>query len=270
MELRDQVVILTGASRGIGVHVAEALARRGARVVLSARDAAALDATAARVVALGGKATCVPGDVTRASDREALVEAAERVGPVAALVNNAGIEITVAVADQTLADVERQIATNLVAPIHLAQLVMPGMVARRSGAIVSVSSLSGKSATPYNAIYAATKHGINGFTSSLRIELEGTGVTAGVVCPGFVADAGMWADTGVKAPATLREVPPAAVALGVLRAIDGAAEVLVAPGPIRPLLALGQLLPGVEGRVMRWMGALAALEERARVTRARR
>ncbi len=264
MRLKDAVVVVTGASRGLGVRIAEDLARDGAHLVLSARDAAGLEATAARVRAVGGQATVVPGDVSVAADRERLAATAEALGPVAVLVNNAGIEIAVAVLDHTPDDIERELAVNLRAPLLLTRRLLPGMVAAGSGAVVMVSSMSGKSPTPYNAIYAATKHGLNGFTASLRIELAGTGVHAGVVCPSFVAEAGMWSETGVRAPTLMREVAPARVVAGVRRVIDGAAEVLVTPGPVRPLLALAQLFPGLDGWVLRRMGVLEALKARAR------
>src|SRR5205823_6599664 len=159
------------------------------------------------------------------------------------LVNNAGIEIPVRVVEQTDEEVAQQLDTNLIAPIDLTRRVLPQMIARRAGVIVNISSMSGKSPTPFNSIYASTKYAINGFTASLAMELEGSGVHAGVVCPSFVADAGMWADTGVRAPKLMREVAPAKVAQAVLKVIRGAGEVLVTPGPVRPLLALRELFP---------------------------
>lgn len=269
-ELGGKVVVLTGASRGIGVAIATALAREGAHLVLAARDREGLEGVAAEVRRAGGAATVVPCDVTRAEDRERLVAAAEAIGPVEVLVNNAGIEIAMSVVDQSVDDVDRTVAVNLLAPIHLTKLVLPGMIGRGSGVIVTVSSMSGKSPTPYNAIYTATKYGVNGFTASLRIELHGTGVHAGVVCPSFVADAGMWHDTGVKAPAMMREVPLERVVAAVRRVIDGASEVLVTPTPVRPLLAIGQLFPNLDAVMLRRLGVLDVLRDRARATADRR
>jgi short-subunit dehydrogenase len=265
-----RVVVITGASRGIGVAIARDLAPRSEHVVLAARDAAGLEAAAAEVKALGAAVTVVPCDVTRSEDRARLLAAADAAGPVDVLVNNAGIEITIAVLDQTEADVERQIEVNLLSPLLLTRSFAQGMVSRGKGAIVQISSMSGKSPTPYNAIYTATKHGLNGFTASLRIELEGTGVHAGVVCPSFIAETGMWHDTGVKAPMAMREVSPAKVVAAVNRVIAGSGEVLVTPGPIRPLLAFGQLFPGLDSPLLKMIGVLDALKERARVTQARR
>ena len=261
--LRGSTALVTGASRGLGALIATGLAKEGMSLVLAARDSAKLDAVAESCRALGAKVTTVAADVARADDRARLVREAEAAGPVDVLVNNAGIEIAIAVADQTADDVSSQIATNLLAPIELTRLVLPAMMARRRGVIVNVSSMSGKSPTPYNAVYAATKFGLNGFTCSLRIEIEPAGLHAGVVCPSFMAGAGMWADTGLSAPAMLREVPPEKLVRGVMAVIRGAQEVLVTSGPVRPLLALRELVPGLDAAVLRRMGVMRALEARA-------
>jgi short-subunit dehydrogenase len=178
-------------------------------------------------------------------------------------VNNAGVEVTLAVTDTTFEQIDTVIRTNLSAPIWLIKLVLPGMLAQRRGTIVTVSSMAGKSVSPYNAVYSATKHGVNGFTASLNIELEGTGVRAGVVCPGFVSSAGMWADTGEKAPRMMREVSPGKVAASVLKVIDGSNEALVTPAPMRPLLAAAELAPGLTKVVVKRMGIVRAFKDRA-------
>jgi short-subunit dehydrogenase len=258
-ELTGKVAILTGASRGLGVAIARRLAKEGARLVLVARDREGL----AKVAAAVGAAKIVVADVTVAADRERIVAEAREVGAISILVNNAGLEVPLAVLDQRPEDVDAQIAVNLTAPIHLTKLVVPDLVAQGSGVVVMLSSMSGKSPTPYNAVYTATKHGLNGFTQSLRIELAGTGVHAGVVCPSFVADAGMWADTGVKAPFLLREVPLDRVVDGVLKVIRGSQEVLVTPTPVRPFLALAQIFPSIDAGLLRGMGVLKVLRDRA-------
>lgn len=265
-----KVIVLTGASRGIGVSIAEDLAKDGHVLVLAARDRAGLEKTAEKVRAAGGKAIVVPGDIAKAADQDALIAAAEAVGPIDILINNAGVEIAKAVASQSPAEIELQLLIDLHAPILLTRKLLPKMIDRKAGAVVMISSMSGKSPTPYNAIYAAAKHGINGFVKSLRLELEGSGVQVGVVCPSFVADAGMWADTGVKAPAAMREVPLARVVAGVRRVIAGEGEVLVTPAPVRPLLALSELFPGLNGPVMRAMGVVDALKQRDVVVRGKK
>lgn len=265
-----RVTILTGASRGIGVAIARELARDGGVLVLTARDLAGLELTAEAVRAAGAKAHVVVGDVTLPEDRERLLQEARSLGDIEVLVNNAGLEIAIALVDQTPDDIQRQLAVNLTAPILLAREVLPEMVSRGRGAVVMISSMSGKSPTPWNSIYTATKFGLNGFTASTRIELHGTGVNIGVVCPSFVAGAGMWADTGVKAPRMMREVPLERVAQGVRAVINGAGEVLVTPSPVRPLLAIAQLLPGMDRPVLERMGVLRVLRERAQTIQRRR
>jgi short-subunit dehydrogenase len=267
LDLNGRVVVITGASRGIGVHIARDLATTGARLVLAARDPGGLDALATELRATGATVDVVPTDVTSAADRRRLVDAA---GPVDVLVNNAGIEYTVSLLDHTEEEVEREIAVDLVAPILLTRAVLPGMIERRRGTIVMISSMSGKSPIPWNAVYAGAKYGMNGFTASLRIELSGTGVHCGVVCPGFVADAGMWSEFGLSAPRFFRAVPAAKVAAGVRRVVEGAPEVLVTAGPVRPMLALAQIFPRLDEPVLRALGVLDVLKERARVAASRR
>lgn len=259
-QLTGRTVLLTGASRGIGAVLALRLAQERSHLVLAARDAQKLDAVALRCTALGARVRVVAADVSRAEDRRRLVETA---GDVDILINNAGVEATLALADQRREDVEAQILTNLLAPIELTRLVLPGMLARHSGVVVNVSSMSGKSPTPYNAVYSATKFGLNGFTASLRFELEGTGVHAGNVCPSFVGETGMFADTGLRAPALLREVRPDRVVDAVLTVIAGAREVLVTPGPIRPLLVLREIFPNLEGPILKRMGVIDLFRRRA-------
>jgi len=259
-ELAGRTALVTGASRGLGVRIARRLASERMNLVLAARDVSRLRELERELAASGLEVRVVACDVRSAADRERLLREA---GAIDVLVNNAGIEVTRAFVDQSEAEVHAQIETNLLAPIELTRLFLPGLVARGRGAVVNVSSMSGKSPTPYNAVYAATKFGLNGFTASIAIELEGTGVVAGVVCPGFVAEAGMWADTGLSAPAMMREVSPEAVADGVVAVIRGAGEVLVTRSPVRPLLAFRELAPSIAGRVLKRMGVLATLEARA-------
>ena len=266
MDLQGRLAVVTGASRGLGVPLVHALAGRGAHVVLVARDAAGLEEVAAAVRARGGQATCVPCDLADPAALAALPARLEAVGPPHVVVHNAGVEIPVAVVDQRQRDIDLTVAVNLTAPMQLTRALLPGMITRRAGVIVMISSMSGKSPTPYNAIYCATKYGLVGFTASLDIELQGTGVHAGVVCPGFVADTGMWASTGLRAPSSMREVSPDDVVAAMWRVIGGAGEVLVTQLPVRPLLAMSEIAPPLRGAVLSWMGVTEALRDRAVVT----
>lgn len=260
LDLRGRIVLVTGASRGLGAHIARGLASTGATLILSARDAATLTETAQACEALGAAVSRVAADLTQASDRAKLIEQA---GELDVLINNAGVEFPRRLIDQTDEQVHAQLETNVVAPIDLTRRVLPGMLARGRGTIVNVSSMSGKSATPFNSVYAGSKHALNGFSSSLAIELLGTGVHVGVVCPGFVAESGMWARTGLRAPAAMREVSPTKVVKGVFAVLRGAREVLVTPTPMRPMLALRELFPSIDATVLRSMGVLRTLAARA-------
>jgi uncharacterized protein len=221
VELDGARVLLTGGSRGIGPFIARAVLARGARVTLAARSGDDLERVRD---SLGtDRVTTVAGDVTSEEDREAMVADAEAAfGPTDVLVNNAGIESILPFTEYTEEDIHATVATNLDAPIQLCRLVVPGMLARRRGHIVNVASLAGKAPTPYNTVYAATKHGLIGFTYSLRAELHGTGVSASAVCPAFVSEAGFV--TSYVEPDVTRgmgtETDPRKVGRAVVRAIE--------------------------------------------------
>ena len=221
MELDGARVLLTGGSRGIGPFIARALLSRGARVTLAARSADDLEAVRHSIGS--DRVATVAGDVTSEGDREAMVAGAEAAfGPTDVLVNNAGIEAILPFPEYTEDDIHALVATNLDAPIQLCRQVVPGMLGRGRGHIVNVASLAGKAPTPYNTVYAATKHGLIGFTYSMRAELHGTGVSASAVCPAFVAEAGFV--TAYTEPNVSRslgtETSPRRVARAVVRAIE--------------------------------------------------
>lgn len=267
-DLRGDNAILTGASRGLGIYVAKALAARGANVTLAARSTDKLEETRRACEALGVRAIAVATDVTSRDDLQRLVETSEReLGPTDILVNNAGIETSAALTDHNFEQIDAVVRTNLSGPIWLTRMVLPGMLARRKGAIVNMASLAGKGPTPYGTIYAATKHGLVGFTHSLRLEIDGSGVTAGVVCPGFVSEAGMWADNKGKAPFMMREVPPQKVAAAVLKTIEGSPEMILTAGPIRPLLALIALAPSVQNPLVKLLRVPQTLRKQAELRR---
>jgi short-subunit dehydrogenase len=221
VELDGARVLLTGGSRGIGPFIARALLARGVRVTLAARSADDLEAV--RHSLGSDRVATIAGDVTGEEDRVAMVADAEAAfGPTDVLVNNAGIEAILPFSEYTEDDIHAMVATNLDAPIQLCRLVVPGMLARGRGHIVNVASLAGKAPTPYNTVYAATKHGLIGFTYSLRAELHGTGVSASAVCPAFVSEAGF--ATAYAEPNVGRglgtETNPRRVARAVVRAIE--------------------------------------------------
>lgn len=259
MELKGCVGILTGASRGIGVHIARELAQAGVRLALAARDRAGLEATAALVRDHGGEAVVVPTDVARLGDLENLVgQAEERLGPVDLLINNAGIERYADYTEVALEDIETIIEVNLLAPMRLTRLVVPGMVARGRGHVVNLASVAGKTAMPYNTTYSASKHGLVGFSWSLREELRPRGVGVSVVCPAGVSEVGMWAswEEEGREPLTVRTVSPQRVARAVVRAVErNRAEVIVGNALLRSVDVLHALSPELTTRVARLSGA---------------
>lgn len=258
MELRGTVGMLTGASRGVGVHLAEALAARGVNLALAARDAEGLERTAARLERFGRRTITVPTDVTRDSDLERLVaRTTDELGPPGLLVNNAGIETIAELQTMELPTIEAMIATNLTAAEKLTRLVIPGMIERRSGHVLNVSSASGKAGIPYYSVYASTKHGLVGFSWCLRAELAPHGVGVSVVCPSFVRDTGMYADRSDnrKPPRSLSLVSADRVAAACVRAIErNKAEVVVASGLTKAADVFYAISPDFTMKVARKMG----------------
>jgi short-subunit dehydrogenase len=257
VNLDGRVVVLTGASRGIGVSIALAIAKRGGRLVLAARDAARLEAVRDRVQAAGGTAHAVPTDLGDPAAQQRLLAETERLlGPVEVLVNNAGVESVGRYHELDPLHIDQVLGTNLLAPMRLTRLALPGMLERGRGHVVNVASLAGLSVAAFNEAYAASKFGLVGFTRALRASLrhEGAPVSASAVCPGFVEGEGMFAEQrrgfGVRAPRLVGSTTPDRVADAVLRAVErDLPEVIVNPGPMRPILALGLLLP----RLSEWL-----------------
>ncbi|MFW5925410.1 MAG: SDR family NAD(P)-dependent oxidoreductase [Myxococcota bacterium] len=259
-DLSQRRAIVTGASRGIGVYIARALADAGMELALVARSAEPIEALAAELQSQGARAVAIAGDTGVAADRERVVQRArQELGPVDVLVNNAAVEWNGAFGGFSQDEIERTIHVDLTAPLLLTQLVLAEMLERGTGHIVNVSSLAGKGPAPYNVPYAAAKGGLVSFTQSLRAELRGTGVGVSVVCPGFVSEAGMFAnkerDHGVVAPGLLGTSRPEAVARAVVRAIEGdKAELIVNPGPMRLMGAAAQVFPDVQVRLVSRLG----------------
>jgi short-subunit dehydrogenase len=195
-------VLLTGASRGIGEVVARELVEKGARVAITARSKDELEKVRSGLEAAGGQAIAVAGDVTKKTDRARMVKEAETAfGPLDALINNAGFDEWSPYPELAPDAIERMIELNLTSTILFSREVLPGMLERKRGHIVNMASTAGKLMVPFTVTYSATKHGVIGFTLSLRAEVVGTGVSASVVCPGYVQGAGMYErDWGSKTP----------------------------------------------------------------------
>jgi short-subunit dehydrogenase len=185
MELEKTVVAITGASRGIGAAVARAVAARGANVGLVARTAHDLDDVRA---GLGTESVVATADV---SDRDATIAALAHVeatlGPIDVLVANAGIGAYGPLVDMSYEELERVVNVNVLGTMYAIRAVLPGMVERRRGHIVTVGSIAGRIGSPFEAVYSATKSAGVGLTEALAVEVAPYGVTVSLVNPGVVA-----------------------------------------------------------------------------------
>lgn len=251
MELAGRKALLTGATGGLGRAIAKALASRGAGVILSARKGEALEALAAELPGTGHRV--LPADLAEPGAAEKLAADADEVD---VLVANAGLPGAGWLMDFTPEQLSRAVRVNLEVPMLLSQALSPAMIERGDGHLVFVASLAGKSASPLTSIYNATKFGLRGFADALRQDLHGTGVSASIVEPGFVRDAGMFVDSGMTVPRGTRTVSPEQVARGVVRAITrDKGEVVVAPAELRLGARLGSLFPSVNASIQRKAGA---------------
>ncbi len=186
-QLAGQVVIVTGASSGIGEQTARRLARGGAQVVISARRQDRLDALARELDPTGANVLAVAGDVTSDADRRHLVEATlAKFGRIDALVNNAGYGTRGPVEVVPVEAIRRNFETNVFSLVALTQLVLPTMRAQRSGTIVNIGSVAGRIARPLSSIYDSTKHALEALTDGLRGELKPFGVRVTLIRPGYI------------------------------------------------------------------------------------
>jgi len=247
MTLAGRSVLLTGATGGIGHAIARRLAGAGATLVLTGRRTGVLEPLAAE---LGARAEEV--DLT---DAAAVDRLAASCADVDVLVANAGLPGSGPLLDYGTDEIDRVLAVNLRAPMVLSRVLGERMVARGSGHIVLVSSLSGKFASEGSAVYSATKFGLRGFGQALRGDLHAAGVGVSVVFPGFIRDAGMFHESGVQLPRSVGTSTPDEVADGVLSAIEqDRGEVDVAPLGMRLGAAFGGVAPATAAAVSRRLG----------------
>ncbi|MCW5890066.1 MAG: SDR family NAD(P)-dependent oxidoreductase [bacterium] len=244
MDHRGRVVVVTGASSGIGRQVALDFAARGADLVLVARRAALLDDVAAACRARGVRIEPLALDVAAPDAPAAIVgAAAARLGRLDVLVNNAGISKHKQIYAVTPGDLEQTIAVNLLAPMRLTLAALPAMLRQGGGCVVNVSSVAGKLPPPRESVYAASKFGLTGFTEGLWLDLQGSGVHAAVIHVGPV-DTEIWEKVDEPAAFQGRKWPASAVSAAVLRAVEERRHEIWVPGRYRFAWLFRILMPG--------------------------
>lgn len=253
--LLGDVAIVTGASSGIGAAVASELGRHGAKVVLAARRADRLEAQAQAIRDAGGEALAVPTDVADATDLQLLVDRAiASFGEVDVLVNNAGAGWTNPVATSAPNALVGLVEVNLLGAMMLTAAVLPGMLARRHGAIIFVGSLSGRVAM--EPVYSATKYGVRGFALGLRRQVAATGVSVSLVSPGKI-------DTAMTRHVQTRMPGPELVAAKVIKLIEHPRREVVIPRHHYAIAWLEQTFPSLTDVIHRRRHWSGVREERA-------
>ena len=254
MKLDGRMALVTGATGGIGHAIARALAKKGARLLLTGRRADVLEPLARE---LGARALSVD-----LADRAALDRLIEESRDVDVLVANAALPASGRITDFEVAEIDAGLDVNLRAPIVLARALVARMSERGCGHLVFINSLSGKVAAPRASLYSATKFGLRGFAQCLRQDLHGSAIGVSTIFPGFIRDAGMFAKSGAKLPPGVGTRSPEDVAAAVVKAIEGdEGEVDVAPLGLRVGALVGGIAPGVSGTLQRWLGSEKVADE---------
>jgi len=250
MRCAGKVVLITGASEGIGAACVHAFRRRGARLSLTARSRQKLEAVG------GDDALITPGDLRDPEVRQSVVDRTlERYGRVDILVNNAGAGLYTPSWQTPPELVRRLFELNFFAALDLIQRVVPIMLGQREGMIVNVSSIAGKVTFPWLTLYCATKYALNALGEGLRMELAGTGIRVLTVCPGHVT-------TGFPGNALAGQPPPAVsgrswagitaeqCAEAIVRGVEREARTIVVPRVGWLLVALARVAPWLVERPM--------------------
>jgi short-subunit dehydrogenase len=248
VNLGGRTALLTGATGGLGEAIARALARRGARLLLSGRREDVLARLAGELDAIA-----LPCDL---GDRDAVAGLAAAAAEADVFVANAGVPASGAIGGLPVAQIDRALEVNLRAPIVLARLLAGPMAERGEGHVVFVNSLSGKAGTAGSSVYAASKFGLRGYAQGIREDLRPLGIGVSTVFPGFIRDAGMLHDSGAQLPGYVGLKRPDDVARAVVRAIErDRAEIDVAPLPLRLGAAMSSVAPEAVAIVQRRLGA---------------
>jgi short-subunit dehydrogenase len=255
MFLNGKVVLITGASQGIGAACAAEFAQAGARLSLTARSAEGLARSG------GADALVTAGDLTSGETRRQVVERTlERFGAIDLLINNAGVGLYLNSWSTPMEEVRALMELNFFALLGMIQLVAPHMRQRSSGTIVNVGSIAGKMPLPWMTVYSASKYAVGALTEGLRMELRGSGVRTMLVCPGYVT-------TGFQQNVRAGQAPEAVVrgrrmaitaaecARAIRRGVERDARTVMAPRAGWILVALARLFPSLaEARMAKMNG----------------
>jgi short-subunit dehydrogenase len=243
MQIKDMVVLITGASEGIGAACARLFEKRGARLSLVARNSE-------RLAAVGGPDTLrTAGDITSGEIRQsAVARTIERFGQIDILVNNAGMGLYAAAWNAPMEDARRLFELNLFAPLELTQLVVPYMRERKQGAIVNVSSIAGKVTLPWFTLYSVSKFSLGSLTDGLRMELKPFGIHAMTVCPGYVKTEFQAHALGTRPPDAIVKgqryaITPEECARAIAHGVERDARTVVVPRIGWIFVALSRLFP---------------------------
>ncbi|HEU5102364.1 MAG TPA: SDR family NAD(P)-dependent oxidoreductase [Roseiflexaceae bacterium] len=258
MDLRDKVIVITGASSGFGEQIARRCSLAGARIVLVARSPERLELLANELGQRDGQALAVAADVTSAPDVARVVSATfERFGRADVLVVNAGFGVLDRIVDAPVEDLREMIDVNVIGATRCLKALLPSMLQRRSGQIVIMGSLAGLMATHNMGYYSATKFALVGLARSLMLELHGTGVRCALICPGTAQTGFQQRADESKYPRITRLVGCTSeqVAQATMRAIRRRTHgEVVVPWQGRALSILANPIPGLTRFVIRLVG----------------
>jgi short-subunit dehydrogenase len=244
VRIEGKVVLITGASQGIGAACAAEFARAGAKLSLTARSPVPAPQSSAPTLIL-------PGDITQESARREIIERTlDRFGSIDVLINNAGAGLYEPSWCAGMEDVRWLMELNFFAPLALAQLVVPHMRAQRSGMIVNVGSVAGKVPLPWMTLYSASKYALGALTEGLRMEVKRDGIRTMVVCPGYVKTAFQQNARGGPIPSRVERsrrfaITAAECAVAIRRGIERDARTVVAPAAAWLLVFAMRLFPSV-------------------------
>jgi short-subunit dehydrogenase len=257
MQIADRVVLITGASEGIGAACAVAFRRRGAKLALLARNAEKLHAVA------GSEGLVLAGDVTEAAFREeAVARTLKAYGAIDVVINNAGTGLYTPAWNSAEEHVRALFELNFFAPLALSQLVIPHMRQRRRGMLVNIGSIAGEITLPWFTLYSTSKHALGSLTSGLRMELERDGIRAMLVCPGYVNTEFQQHAIDGRPPAALRRGRPLSITVeecaeAVARGVERDARTIVSPRTGWAVIWLRRCFPATVDRF------LVRMQERA-------